>query len=271
MSAEPELEELSAYLDQELTGTARQELEAHLETCETCRRRLDVLRQTVSAVKALPMEAPARVFTIPPQREQRPARAGWAWAGGALAAACLVLVAAVGLTHLPPLRGGGAGTAALSVPNQGLFFAPAAKSMTVSDPQNPSRQLTLTTGSAAFAADQNTTRSGQAAAPTVAQNGSLQVSLVLAGVPGDTVPTSLTDARLRVSLSRPGYEVVLNNPDLFSATRDGTTVRISASYRLGSLGLPSPAAGNYTLRGSWQGPDTSAVTLVAEVPITISG
>src|SRR5438270_526736 len=35
---EPQLEELSAYLDQELTDAARQELEAHLRECETCRR-----------------------------------------------------------------------------------------------------------------------------------------------------------------------------------------------------------------------------------------
>ena len=93
MNTEPELEDLSAYLDKELTGTARQELEAHLQTCETCRRRLAALRQTVSAVQALPTEAPPRVFTIPPQRQQRRVATGWAWAGGALAAACLQLLA----------------------------------------------------------------------------------------------------------------------------------------------------------------------------------
>lgn len=271
MSTEPELEELSAYVDQELTGTARQDLEAHLEACDTCRRRLEALRQTVSAVKALPMEAPPRVFAIPPQRQQRPARAGWAWAGGALAAACLVVVVSIGLTHLP--RGGGAPSAA------GLFLssnqppaanraAPGFKSTTVADPQNASRQLTLTAGSPISAADQGSTTSGQAAAAH--QNGSLQVGLTLQGMPGDAVPTSLSDARIRVSLSRSGYEVVLTNPETFSATRDGATVHIAATYRLASIGLPSPAAGDYILRATWQGPDTSAVTLVAEVPVTIS-
>jgi anti-sigma factor RsiW len=80
MAAEPQLEDLSAYLDQELTGTARQDLEAHLGTCETCRRRLAALRQTVSAVQGLPTEVPPRVFTIPPQRQQRTGAPGWAWA-----------------------------------------------------------------------------------------------------------------------------------------------------------------------------------------------
>jgi anti-sigma factor RsiW len=41
MSSEPQLEDLSAYLDHELTGSARQDLESHLAGCETCRRRLD--------------------------------------------------------------------------------------------------------------------------------------------------------------------------------------------------------------------------------------
>ncbi len=274
MSAEPELEDLSAYADQVLTGAARQQLEAHLATCETCRRRLEALRQTVSAIKALPMEAPPRVFTIPPQREQRSARAGWAWAGGALAAACLVLVVTVGLTHIPRTGGGAATAPGLALFSQGRGPNRAAtgfKSMTVTDPQNASRQLTLNAGTPSASADQAGTSQGYLPAPNVPQNGSIQVGLRLAGVPGDTVPTSLSDARLRVSLSRPGYEVVLNNPDSFSATRDGATVSISATYRLASLGLPNPAAGNYTLRATWQGPDTSAVTLVAEVPITISG
>jgi len=192
MSAEPDLEELSAYADQELTGAARQELEAHLETCETCRRRLEALRQTVSAIKALPMEAPPRVFTIPPQRQQRPARAGWAWTGGALAAACLVLVVTVGLTHLPRGGGGAASAPALATARHGQAYNDGAtgfRSMTVTDPQNASRQLTLGAGTPAASADQAANSSGQAAAPTVPQNGSLQVGLVLAGVPGDAVPT----------------------------------------------------------------------------------
>ena len=81
---EPQLEELSAYLDHELTGAARQELEAHLGECETCRRRLEALRHTVSMIQELPPEAPPRPFTIPAQRKQ-PRRTGpvLGWLGGA--------------------------------------------------------------------------------------------------------------------------------------------------------------------------------------------
>ncbi|HYS01650.1 MAG TPA: zf-HC2 domain-containing protein, partial [Candidatus Eisenbacteria bacterium] len=138
MAAEPQLEELSAYLDQELTGTARQELEAHLETCETCRRRLAALRQTVWAVQALPTEAPPRVFTIPPQRQQRTGAPGWAWAGGALAAACLlVVVTTIGLANLPH---GGAGTASGPAMQYESGGADRASKMTVTDPRDRSKQ-----------------------------------------------------------------------------------------------------------------------------------
>jgi hypothetical protein len=91
--AEPELEELSAYLDQQLSGKA-DALEAHLGSCETCRRRLEALKQTVTAIRALPMESPPRVFAVP-QGARRPALR-WTpllgWAGGAVAVALLVVI-----------------------------------------------------------------------------------------------------------------------------------------------------------------------------------
>jgi hypothetical protein len=268
MAAEPQLEELSAYLDQELTGTARQELEAHLETCETCRRRLAALRQTVSAVQALPTEAPPRVFTIPPQRQQRRVTAGWAWAGGALAAACLlVVVTTIGLANLP--HGGGMATSAPGAQFQG-GAAPAPNTMTVTDPQNSSRQMTLSTGTAAFTADRATSTSSQPAR-AVPANGPLQVGLVLQGVPGSAVPASLSDAGVRLTLLRDGYEVALQNPDTFSAFRDKGSVRITATFRVGSVPLPTPAAGDYILRVTWQVPNGSGVSLVAQVPVTVTG
>jgi hypothetical protein len=140
--------------------------------------------------------------------------------------------------------------------------------MTVTDPQNPSRQLTLSTGTAAFAADRatNTSSQGTSALPA---NGPLQVGLVLQGVPGSAVPTSLSDAGVHLTLLRDGYEVPLQNPDTFSAFRDGGAVRITASFRMGSVPLPSPAAGNYVLRVTWQ--VDSRVSLVAQVPVTVTG
>src|SRR5712692_7535971 len=180
MNTEPELEDLSAYVDQELTETARQELEAHLETCETCRRRLAALRQTVSAVQALPTEAPPRAFTIPPQRQQRTGAPGWAWAGGALAAACLVVVVTIGLANLP--HGAGTASSAPAARFQGGADQ-ALKTMTITDPQDPSKQLTLTTGAAASSADQGSTTKTQAAPLAASKNGALQVGLILQGVP----------------------------------------------------------------------------------------
>lgn len=270
MNTEPELEDLSAYVDQELTGAARQELEAHLQTCETCRRRLAALRQTVSAVQALPTEAPPRAFTIPPQRQQRRVTTGWAWAGGALAAACLlVVVTTIGLANLPH---GGASTA--SAPEAryqgGADHAPNLKTMTVTDPQDLSKQLTITSGATAFSADQGSTTGPPAAPLAASKNQPLQVDLILQGVLGDGVPTSLSDAHVRLALLRDGYEVALQNPDTFSAAREGGAIRITATFRMGSVPLPSPAAGNYVLRVTWQVPDGSGVSLVAQVPVTIT-
>jgi hypothetical protein len=268
VAAEPQLEELSAYLDQELTGTARQELEAHLETCETCRRRLAVLRQTVSAVQALPTEAPPRAFIIPPQRQQRRVATGWAWAGGALAAACLLVVATIGLANLP--HGGGTASNAPAARFEG-GAAQASKTMTVTDPRDRSKQLTISSGSTAFSADQGSTTGSPADSLAASKNQPLQVGLVLQGVPGSAVPASLSDAGVRLTLLRDGYEVALQNPDTFSAFRDGGALRITATFRLGSVALPSPAAGNYVLRVTWQVPDGSGVSLVAQVPVTVTG
>lgn len=44
MNHEHPYEELSAYTDGALSGESLEGLEEHLESCETCRRRLDVIR-----------------------------------------------------------------------------------------------------------------------------------------------------------------------------------------------------------------------------------
>src|SRR2546421_11791028 len=105
---EPLLEELSAYLDQELTGAARQELEPPRRGGEPCRRRLEALRHTVSMIQELPPEAPPRPFTIPAQRQQ-PRRTGpvLGWLGGAAAAALVAIIAVNGLQNLHVPRGAG--------------------------------------------------------------------------------------------------------------------------------------------------------------------
>ena len=83
--SEPKLEELSAYLDHELEGGAQARVAEHITGCRDCQARLDGLRQTVHAVRALPMETPPRSFTIPAQRRQSYRWAPVGWLGGAAA------------------------------------------------------------------------------------------------------------------------------------------------------------------------------------------
>jgi hypothetical protein len=51
---------LSDYLDDELDGAERLELESHLATCESCAATLDELRRVVGRARALDDRAPAR-------------------------------------------------------------------------------------------------------------------------------------------------------------------------------------------------------------------
>ena len=52
-------DQLSAYLDDELSSRDAERVREHLETCPECRRLLDEIRRTVDALKALPsIEAP---------------------------------------------------------------------------------------------------------------------------------------------------------------------------------------------------------------------
>src|SRR3989442_7901539 len=95
---EPTLEELSAYLDHELDDDARARVAEHVAGCPDCQARLDGLRQTAYAIRALPMETPTRTFTIPakPRESFR-----WApvagWIGGGSAGTLVILF---GLTHV---------------------------------------------------------------------------------------------------------------------------------------------------------------------------
>jgi putative zinc finger protein len=60
---------LSAYLDREVTLRETRALEAHLETCPACRRKLDELQRTVGSLTRLERAAP------PPWLDQRVRRA----------------------------------------------------------------------------------------------------------------------------------------------------------------------------------------------------
>lgn len=271
LPTEPTLEELSAYLDHELDDDARARVAEHVAGCVGCQARLDGLRQAAYAIRALPMEAPPRTFTIAsPRRES----SNWApvagWIGG-VAAAMLIIV--FGVTHLPlqqatsttastkSVSGGLAqgapvtnqGAAAPTSSNHALDASSAYRSFlgnsaTVSDPRNSSRTLTLATDSSVYAS-----------------TGVMTVQVRVAGF----APEEVSPPRLL--LERNGYAVELATP-----THGVTPVPSSfqVSYDLARLPLASPVAGSYTLIliESLPAPaGGSGSTLVARLPITIQG
>ena len=58
-------EQLSAYLDKQLTPEEQAAFDAHMQTCQRCQQRLAELRYTVSLVHALPKVEAPRSFTLP--------------------------------------------------------------------------------------------------------------------------------------------------------------------------------------------------------------
>jgi anti-sigma factor RsiW len=262
---EPTLEELSAYLDHELADDVKARVAEHVAGCVDCQARLDGLRQTAHAIRALPMETPPRRFTIPARRRES---SHWApvvgWIGG-IAAAMLVIV--VGVQHLPFQ---GPATTASGGSATHYFAAPAARpapglgqgsndalttsksvlgnAATVSDPRNPSRTLTLSTDASVYS-------------PT----GVMTIQVRIAGFAPEQV------SQPRLLLERNGYAVELATP-----THGTTSVPpiFQVSYDLARLPLASPAAGSYTLIliESLPAPASgSGSTLVARLPITIQG
>jgi len=55
---------LSPYIDDELDSDERLKVEAHLESCRSCREELDSIKKTVSLVRRMPIIEPERSFTI---------------------------------------------------------------------------------------------------------------------------------------------------------------------------------------------------------------
>jgi anti-sigma factor RsiW len=271
--SEPTLDELSAYIDDELDGGTKATVAQHVTGCAHCQARVDGLRQTANAVRGLPMESPPRTFTIPAQRRQASRR--WApvgWLGGA-AAALLVIV--YGVSQLHGLGGagttasssnGGAGTAsqyraaapaaaAPSATNQNqLGIADSAmralssspNQVTVVDPRNSSRGLTVGTDQAKYAA-----------------NGRMLVTGLLTG------DSSATTGQVRLVLRRGGYGVQLGSPS--GAASGSAGFRFQGAYTIAKLPLADPSAGNYTLTVTWTAADGSGATLIAELPVTITG
>jgi len=88
-------EQLSAYLDGELSAQERQAVQRHLAACETCRWNLETLKQTVQWTRDLPSVPIPRVFTIPaPAQPVRARQRSWSvpLLQGATALVALLLV-----------------------------------------------------------------------------------------------------------------------------------------------------------------------------------
>ncbi|MEO6796793.1 MAG: zf-HC2 domain-containing protein [Candidatus Dormibacter sp.] len=271
MATEPTLEQLSAYVDGEVDGPARSDLESHVATCSSCRERLEGIRQTVAAIRALPMEAPSRTFSIPvPQRAGAPFRwvraAGWA---GSAAAAVLV-IALVGTR----LLGGGPSTTASSTSShisgglgqggeQAAAPAPAAldkqayaqggtvfsNHAAVQDRAQASRQLSVAADAGSY--------------PT---SGVMRVSVILQG---SSSSAGAASQGLRLMLMQGGSGVVLADP-VGASSYNGAPV-FSGSYRLGDLALAQPKAGDYQLVATWVTPDGSGQVLQASITIRLTG
>src|SRR5437660_8141806 len=99
MSTHPDPEQLSAYVDGELTGDERDDLEQHLTGCSDCSATLRALRATLADMRALPAPVPseqeawalraaiAKARKRPATRYQR-----WAIAAGSVAAVAIAVV-----------------------------------------------------------------------------------------------------------------------------------------------------------------------------------
>ena len=259
--AEPTLEELSAYLDHELDAAGQTRVAEHVAGCDDCRARLDGLRQAAYAIRALPMETPARTFTIPAERRQSFRWAPVGWLGGA-AAAVLIIVAGATQLHFH-----GPGTTASSS-QTGANFAPApngevaplnrsndataglaqhafsTNSRTVVDPRNSSRSLTISTDATSYPAA-----------------GVITIHVTTKGLSGDEASSE------RIFLIREtgqgGYAIRLAP----ASTASTYPFEWEAAYSIPQMHLPAPVAGSYSLEVTIDTRDRQSLT--ASLPVTI--
>jgi anti-sigma factor RsiW len=255
---EPTLEDLSAFLDRELDPAAQARVAEHVAGCAECTRRLDGLRETVHAVRALPMETPPRTFTVPVERRKsfRWAPVGWV---GSAAAAVLVIGFGLSQLHLHPASTSTAGSSNFySSPapaaSQGQIldssragaasqaFNPSANTVTVVDPMNSARSLTLSTDARTYSA-----------------SGTMTVRVRLTGLPSGRTGI------LGLLVERNGYAVILPTG---SGPSDASGFQ--NSYQFANLDLSKPVAGSYTLMVIEQLPSGNGDSLVARLPVTIS-
>jgi hypothetical protein len=140
MSTHPDPEQLSAYIDGELTGAERDDLEQHLTGCSDCSATLRALRATVADMRALPSPIPSeqeswalraaitKARKRPATRYQR-----WAIAAGSVAAVAIAVVAVTTVGHKNPATFSHTST---EVSPQAALGAGSAASLIEIDPTN---------------------------------------------------------------------------------------------------------------------------------------
>lgn len=114
-------EELSACIDGRLSNRQQERVEAHLQSCADCRRKLEELRSLVAELRALPETKAPRSFALSPEmaaatrreairerhEERTAARRVYLGLSGATAAATVLLIAVLGVDLAPSLAGKG--------------------------------------------------------------------------------------------------------------------------------------------------------------------
>jgi len=103
-------ENLSAFLDGQVTHRERMRVQKHLEECAACRADLEALRHTVALLRAVPAVKPPRSFLLPAreviqQRQAQRRRLAYVYMQAATAVATVLLVLVVSgdavLRYLP--------------------------------------------------------------------------------------------------------------------------------------------------------------------------
>lgn len=131
-------ENLSAYIDGELTTAERVRLERHLATCADCRRDVETLRETVALLRRVPLKPAPRSFALPASaRAVQARRRRWNAAFGVLRSATVTIATVLllvfagdaafttGLISVPGSRVAREATTLSTAPEE--FTAPAEK------------------------------------------------------------------------------------------------------------------------------------------------
>lgn len=107
------LQELSDLIDGRVVGTRKEQVEEHLESCDSCREVLEGLRYSVGLLQQAPMLAPRRRLVMqeaPTPVVARPMVMSWAY--GAAASVAVLLAVVLGADLMGALPGGGTDFAA---------------------------------------------------------------------------------------------------------------------------------------------------------------